>query len=150
MFVIDASIIARDLDPTEPEHDICHELLEALATAEMEFAAPVLLLAEVAATISRTRRDAIRARVAVMGLRELANLILVPLDEILAQRAADVASDYRLRGADAVYVAVAEQLGMALVTLDEEQRTRATGIVTAIGPREALARLRATMAEGGA
>ena len=37
----------------------------------------------------------------------------------------NLAADYRLRGADAMIVAVALQFGTTLVTLDDQQRTRA-------------------------
>jgi predicted nucleic acid-binding protein len=41
---------------------------------------------------------------------------LVPLDEALAERAATLAASARLRGADAVYGAVAYEYGTTLVT----------------------------------
>jgi hypothetical protein len=47
-----------------------------------------------------------------------------------AQEAAELAADYALRGADAVYVAVARRHNYTLVSLDREQRERAAAIVT--------------------
>jgi len=44
-----------------------------------------------------------------------------------------------LRGADAVYVAVA-RYGTTIVSRDEEQRTRGSAIVTGRTPDQALAR----------
>lgn len=44
----------------------------------------------------------------------------VPLDLSLAVRAAEIAIENRLRGADAVYVAVAEDFDAVLVSWDEE------------------------------
>jgi predicted nucleic acid-binding protein len=43
----------------------------------------------------------------------------------------------RLRGADAVYVALARRLGMPLVTWDAEQRERAKPVVRVVTPEEA-------------
>lgn len=54
-----------------------------------------------------------------------------------------MAADHRLRGADAVYVAVARRFGTVLVTLDAEQRTRSDARVTALTPAEAFAQLSA-------
>jgi predicted nucleic acid-binding protein len=62
----------------------------------------------------------------------------VVLDERLAQEAADIAADRGIRGADAVYVAVARRYGCALVSLDREQRERAALVVRALPPAEAL------------
>jgi predicted nucleic acid-binding protein len=119
-------------------------LFEELNRAGIPAFAPALLLAEMAATISRTRRDAIRARVVAMSLLDLSYLTLLPLDNLLAQRAAELAADYRLRGADAVFLAVAQQTGTALVTLDAELRTRAASRITTYTPEEALVALRRT------
>lgn len=58
-------------------------------------------------------------------LQELPNLTLVALDDALAEVAATIAADRALRGADAVYVAVAQRYGTTLVSLDHEQRERA-------------------------
>jgi predicted nucleic acid-binding protein len=46
------------------------------------------------------------------------------VDESLAREAAELAARLRLRGADAVYVAVARKLDLPLVTWDAEQRER--------------------------
>ena len=46
----------------------------------------------------------------------------VPLDQTLAQRAAEIAIENRLRGADAVYAAVAEDFDAVLISWDEEKR----------------------------
>jgi predicted nucleic acid-binding protein len=50
---------------------------------------------------------------------------LIELDEALALIAANLAITFQLRGADAVYVAVAEQLDIPLVTWDREIINRA-------------------------
>lgn len=47
-------------------------------------------------------------------------------------------TDRALRGADAVYVAVARRAGCTLVTLDREQRERAAPVVRTLTPAEAL------------
>jgi predicted nucleic acid-binding protein len=65
---------------------------------------------------------------------ELPWLRAVEIDESLGLFAAQVAADYRLRGADALYVAVAVRLRMPLVTLDNEQASRAAAAVEVIRP----------------
>jgi predicted nucleic acid-binding protein len=141
MYTIDVNIFARDLDPGEPEHFACHNLLDLLADRRIRIIVPTLLLAELAGTISRTRRDTFRARVIAMALRDLPHLTFVELNESLAILAAELAADYRLRGADAVYAAVAQRYGTVLITLDVEQRTRIAPVVPTMTPTEVLADL---------
>ena len=59
---------------------------------------------------------------------------LVPVTVAVAKRAAAIAADHRLRGCDAVYVALAEQSGDHLVTLDQQQLERGTAVVTVCKP----------------
>ena len=63
---------------------------------------------------------------------------MIPLNDTLAHQAASVAAQYRLRGGDAVYAAVALRFGSTLVTLDREQRNRVGAALTACYPSEAL------------
>lgn len=99
------------------------------------------MLAEVAGVVRRTRRDPIPARLAVAALRALPYIRFVPMDDPLAQGAAEIAGDYALRGADALYIAVARQHGCTFVSLDREARERSAPIVTVRTPAEALAEL---------
>ena len=141
MYTLDANIFIRDLDTREPDHAACHELIEQLVAREIPVIVPLIVLAEVAGTVSRTRRDPIAGRIAAAALRDIPCIRFLPLDEALAQDATEVAADYALRGADAIYVAVARRTGSALVSLDREQRTRAASVVTVMTPQEALATL---------
>ena len=66
------------------------------------------------------------------------NQTLVPLDEALADRAAALAALARLRGAAAVYAAVAQQYGTTLVTLDRQQLDRLPPVVRTARPTAVL------------
>lgn len=145
MYTIDASIFIRDTDPNDPDHELCRSLLEALDRGSVPVIVPNLLLAEVAASVSRTRRDPIRARIAAAAITAFAHIQLVTLDDGLAQVAAEFAADRALRGADAVYVAVALHYDCTLVSLDREQRERAAPVVRTQTPTEALADLNRTI-----
>src|SRR5215211_4425245 len=141
MYTLDANIFVRDLDTREPQHTECHALLVELQAQALPIIVPVLVLAEVAGTVSRTRRDPIAGRLGADLLRGIGNLSLIPIDDTLAQEAAELAADYALRGADAVYVAVARRHNCTLVSLDREQRERAAVIVTTRTPAEVLTEL---------
>ena len=141
MYTLDANIFVRDLDPRHPDHNICRDLLKRIHTTATPIIVPLLLLVEVGGAISREFRDPMRGRLAIMVLREFPNTTFVVLDDRLAQDAADIAADYGIREADAVYVAVARHSSCTLVTIDREQRERAAPIVAARTPAEILAGL---------
>ena len=56
------------------------------------------------------------------------------LNDALADRAAALAARCRLRGADAIYVALAEALDQPLITLDQEILDRSSGVIKTITP----------------
>lgn len=141
MYTLDASIVARDFDPGDPEYAACHELIALLDQQAIRVIVPRLLLAEIAGLARRLTRDPIRARLMVDAWRTFPHVQIVSLDDALIDAAAEIAADYALRGADATYVAVARQYNCTLVSLDREQRERAAAIVTTLTPTEALAEL---------
>jgi len=67
---------------------------------------PTLLFPEVAATLSRVQGDGVLAQWFAATLRKWSQLIVIPLDDPLAQQAVDVAARFHVKGSDAVYIAV--------------------------------------------
>jgi predicted nucleic acid-binding protein len=114
-------------------------LLARMQAQAIPIIVPTLLLPEVAAAVSRGREDAGLARRFSATLRRLPHLVLVPLDETLADQAAGVAAQHRLRGSAAVYAAVALRFGSTLITLDREQREQVAEVIPTRLPSEALA-----------
>lgn len=96
--------------------------------------APALLLAEVGGALARRMGNPTFGHRAVSSMLRLTMVRLVSVEQQLDLRAAQLAADLRLRGADAVYVAVAESFGIPLVTWDREQLTRTGGRITAHTP----------------
>lgn len=141
LYTIDASVFLNAFNPYEAGHEESNRLLARLQEQAAPIIAPTLLLPEVAAAASRGREEEALARGFAAALSRLPYLVLVPLDAVLAQQAVDVAARHRLRGSDAVYVAVALRFGCSLVTLDREQRERASHALTARYPGEVLAEI---------
>lgn len=139
IYTVDASVFLNAFNPYEAGHEESHRLLLLLQEQATPIVVPTLLLPEVAAAISRGRQDADLAREFTTALSCLPHLVLIPLDITLARQATDVAAQYRLRGSDAVYAAVALRFGSTLITLDREQRERVAGVLLARYPAEALA-----------
>jgi len=133
-YTVDASVFLNAFNPGEPGHLESQRFLSRLRDSASPIIAPTLLLPEVAGAIGRGRMDADLARRFVAALRRLPHLLLITLDARLAERAADLAAQHRLRGSDAVYGAVALQFGSTLVTLDLEQRRRLRGVVPTLRP----------------
>ena len=138
-YTVDASVFLNGFNPYEVGYEESRRLLARMQDEAVPIIAPTLLLPEVAAAVGRGRDDTDLARRFATRLRRLPHLILTPLDETLAQQAADIAARYRLRGSDAVYAAVALRFGSTLVTLDREQRERMADVIPARYPVEALA-----------
>ncbi len=134
MTVVDASVWVSRLVPHDVHHAASRDWLAGQVTAGRLIVAPVLLLAEVAGAISRRTGRPRLARRAVEDLVRLPGLRLLAVESRLARSAAQVAGDLRLRGADAVYVATARDLGIPLVTWDGEQRERAGRLIAVKTP----------------
>jgi len=132
--VVDASIWVSRMVPGDVHHNRCRAWLETQSSGGGLLVAPVLLLPELAGAIARRTGESSLAQRAVEVLQALPSLRLVSVDPTLAQLAAQLAADYALRGADALYVAVAHQLGLPLVTLDSEQLDRSHAVVSTIAP----------------
>jgi predicted nucleic acid-binding protein len=104
---------------------------------------PILLLVEVAAAVARRLGDPERVLELSGALHDLPCQTLVPLDEVLLDRAIALAVTARLRGADAVYAAVAQRYGTTLVTLENQQLQRLPPLLRTAGPVDLLRELAA-------
>jgi predicted nucleic acid-binding protein len=138
MYTIDASVHISALNPAEADSAVSRAFLARVRQHHIALFSPTLLLVEVSAAVARVWDDAGRAVALAQILHGLPNQILVPLDEALADRAIELAAKARLRGADAVYAAVAEQYGTTLVTLDRRQLDRLPPEVRTACPADVL------------
>jgi predicted nucleic acid-binding protein len=102
---------------------------------------PTLLLVEVAAAAARALDDAALGIELAQSIYDLPGQTWAPLDESLASEAARLGAEARLRGADAVYAAVARLFGTVLVTRDRQQLERLRPLLPTQTPAEALDQL---------
>jgi predicted nucleic acid-binding protein len=135
---VDASVFLNAFNPYEEGYEESHRLLTHLQERATPIIVPTLLLPEVAAAVSRGREEDDLAREFAATLSRLPHLVLVPLDSTLAQQAADVAACYRVRGSNAVYVAVALRFGSTVITLDCKQREGVADALPAHQPAKML------------
>jgi predicted nucleic acid-binding protein len=134
MPVIDASVYISLINASEEQHDSSWAWYENIQARQEPLVAPVILLAEVAAALSRGVGDKALAHRVVDQLKRSEIIEWVPVTSALAEQAAAIATDHRIRGCDAIYVAVASRLGDSLVTLDRQQLERAAAVVNVRRP----------------
>jgi predicted nucleic acid-binding protein len=134
MAVIDASVYIALVNAHEREHASSWAWLEQARAAEESVVAPVILLAEVAAALSRGVGEPALAHRVVQQLARSEVIELIPITLAMAEQAAEIAAEQRIRGCDAVYVTLAHQLNDTLVTLDRQQLERGAALVAVRAP----------------
>jgi predicted nucleic acid-binding protein len=102
---------------------------------------PEIVLAEIAAAISRGTGQITLALRLAAALRRVPHFQFVPVEQSLGDLAAEIVARYQIRGCDAVYAALAQQQGAILITLDRQQRERLPTHIVARNPAEELARV---------
>lgn len=134
MAIIDASVYVAWVNALEADHASSWAWLETARAKREPLVAPVILLAEVAAAISRGSGDVRLAQKVIQQLKQSGLIDLAPVTLSLATRAATIAAEHKIRGCDAIYVALAEQRGEMLVSLDQQQIERASQVVATHRP----------------
>jgi len=132
--VVDASVWVSLFILSDVHHARTRAWFEATVANGTPIAAPAVVLAEIAGAVARRTGIPAEGDAAVRLTTAVPKVRLVNVDRRVASRAASLAAGLRLRGTDAVYVAVADLLGVPLVTWDAEQIERASGRVNTVQP----------------
>lgn len=138
IYVVDASVFVSDAQPWEVFHGDSAQLLLYFTMNQWQVLVPTIMPAEVSASIARQTGDTETAQQFVSLLQQLPHIQVVAIDIGLGNLAAAIAAQQRIRGCDAVYVALAQMRNAVLITLDQEQRQRMPPGVTARTPAEEL------------
>jgi predicted nucleic acid-binding protein len=138
MYVVDASVMVSEFLSTDSYHESSRLWFRRLVDDGEDIIAPSILLAELAGAVARRSGLSEMGIQSVFLLRSLPNFQAVDVDSTLADLGANVAAQMHIRGADALYVALALQQGTALVTWDRQQRERASNSVPTLTPLEAM------------
>lgn len=138
---LDASVFVSAVSAKELDHASSLACLARLRQTSVRLFLPTLVLAEVAAALSRTGFAQEGALAYAQAIAKLPNVTFIPLDEALAREAAALASRHKLRGADSIYLTTAALVGATLITLDNEQRARSALLVKAYSPQDFLAHI---------
>src|SRR3569832_2212445 len=127
-FTIDASVFISSARTQEAYHSVSVEFLNQLRQQHPIVFCPSLILAECGAAIARRSSDLILAQDLVLLGKNFVGMNFLAIPIPLAERAAQIAAAQQLRGADSVYVAVAEESGAILITWDNDMLKRAPAV----------------------
>ena len=130
--VVDSNIIVASFLEWQDFHQRSREYINALERGDYLFHLPMLVVVEVMSAISRqaqTNRLPLlaRARKSLSDWERDGKIILYELDRDRTNNAVNIAEQSRLRGADAVIAALAEELDIPLKTFDAEVLARFLG-----------------------
>ncbi|MCC7290586.1 MAG: PIN domain-containing protein [Phycisphaerales bacterium] len=139
MLTIDASVWVNADSPAEAHSETSRTFLNRIAESGDTVILPTLLRVEVAGAISRVRKDRALGFEYSRALAALPFVRWIALDAPVAIHASALAAEHGLRGADAVYAAVAVIHGCTLISLDHEHLTRLTPILKVWSPSQWLA-----------
>ena len=122
--IVDASVLIAAARPREEGHSPARSLLHRCFDDGAQLMEPAIVVPEVLGALSRTGSPPRVARQIVAGYRRRSGFTPLPFDIHQAESAGDIASLQRVKGSDAIYLALARELALPLVTLDREQRER--------------------------
>lgn len=127
--VIDASVWVSSFVPEDVHHGISRGWLDRELEQGSPLTVPTIVFPEIGGALARrTGSPELGIRSAEL-IRAYPNLLIVALDIGLSEISAELAARNRLRGADAVYVAVAFRLKLPLITWDAELLARASSVI---------------------
>ena len=139
MLTLDANVFVSGLTPSYSSFPDSLALLTRIRTERLSVFCPSLVLPECAGAVIRPTGRLTLAHRALAFVQTLPEIEIVDLTTDRARRAADIAILCRLRGADAVYAAVAQAYGTTLITWDGELLTRGIAAVPTMTPSDWLA-----------
>jgi predicted nucleic acid-binding protein len=129
MYCVDASVIVNAQLPTEPHSSKSKAFLDLLKKENKKVFLPEVIIPEITSALKRATGNSELAYQFAMSLRYIPNFSFVPVDNHLANLAASIVSKTGLKSTDAIYVALALDYNLELITLDKDQLERSKGII---------------------
>mgnify|MGYP002682851701 CR=1 FL=1 len=138
MIVIDTSVWISHLVVPDVHYAATNAWLDYIQTRQARFCVPSIFMAEVSGVLARI--DAPDGFVAetIFQIDSSDQFVITPVTLGHAMRAADIARIAKIRGSDAVFVALAAFLEVPLVSWDKQQRERGALFCRTMTPVEAM------------
>jgi len=120
--VIDSSVFVAHFWTSDEHHDRAEPYIAGIEKGDTVFHIPTLAIVEICAVVTRrvSKAVALAARLRLEQWAEKGLITVYELDKERAYKSANAAMDYRLRGADAVFLGLAEELGLNIITFDSK------------------------------
>lgn len=138
MIVVDTSVLIGSLLATDAHFEESSAWGRYWFDRSYDAHFPMLILPELAGVLARSGTPIQRVVAAIAAIVERSTLHLHEQDLINSLLAARVATATGLKGADAVFVALAAWLDLPLVTWDRQQRERGSVFCRTMTPVEAM------------
>jgi predicted nucleic acid-binding protein len=132
--VVDASVLVASRIRADVHFAAARRWLVNERRRQGAIICPAIVLPEVAGPIRRLTGTEAEAEAALRNLSRSRTVRLEAVTPDRARRAAELALRLSLKGCDAVYVALAQELDDVLVTFDEEQLACAGAAITVVRP----------------
>lgn len=136
--IIDASVWIASVLAEDAHHAAGLSFMRRFVTERLAATLPLLVWPEIAGAVARRTGDADRGMQVAGNIAAQRWIQSMPVDAPLANESMRLAAALRLRGADAVYVALASMRRMPLITLDTEMIARAGDVVDVLTPEQWL------------
>lgn len=129
MYCIDASVIVNSQLEREPYHNRSKTFLRMVEEKNLKVFLPEITIPEIASGLFRAIQDPKIAYEFPISLREAPNFCFVAVNSRLANLASWIICQTGLRAADAIYVALAYDYNLELITLDKRQLEKSKKLV---------------------
>jgi predicted nucleic acid-binding protein len=129
MYCVDASVIVNAQLPPKPYSSKSKAFLDLIKKGNTKVFLPEAIIPEIISALKRATENSELAYQFAMSLKYIPNFSFVPVDNHLANLVASIVSKTSLKGTDAIYVALALDYNLELITLDKDQLERSKGII---------------------
>ena len=138
MIVIDTSAWIAGLVSGDAHHVDTDPFLRLAEFHSTQIAVPAHFLAEIAGVLARTGELDEIIDIEIRSIESSSRFQIAPVTVGLGMLAAEIARVAKIRGADAVFVALARGLDIPLVTWDKQQQERGGLFCRTMTPVEAM------------
>jgi len=141
MYCIDASVIVNSFFPKESQHQYSYELMKYIHASQTIVYLPELVLPEISSAIVRGTADSELAIEFIKQMLAIPFFNYIPIDRDISFSAAEIAAISKLKGADAIYIAVSKYFNISLITLDIRQKEKGSSFIQVYTPKEIIAKI---------
>lgn len=129
MYCLDASVIVSSQLEKEPLYRRSKTLLNLIKNKKIKVFLPEIAIPEISSGIFRGTSNKNFTLEFVNHLRNLPNFLFIPIDAKLSNLASVIITETGLRANDAIYIALAYEYNLELITLDKDQLEKGKNFV---------------------